>query len=473
MHVDAAGPTPREATTDVVGTHTAAHPPALSDVAHTLLRLGRLMLVSGAATEHVQEAVTTLAQRFGCQPRFLIFSEGMLLTLQDEHGFVTKLGPTISGTRVNMKAVSELDGIVRKGLVETPDTAQIEGQLDAIEHGGNRYPRWLVALGLGLTAASLARLFGGELPVVAVAALVGILSAELGERLEAYSTSPIARTATVAFVTGMVGALVLKGFPNTSPVPCLVAAGTILVPGIPLINGMRDALGQHVGVGISHLALGITTVLSIVVGLLLAASVTGAMLSVGTELPRLPIFEEVLFSAFAGLGLAVAFNVRLRAVWACMICAVVGHGLRSALMHMDVSLAIGSLAGACAAALLARVFAQHLKVSAVAFTFPGVVTLLPAPEVFRAALGGLEIIHAGAAASPSLVGVTIALALTAILVIASIAIGLSLGFAAPFPTGRLYAYEAKSSSGDASIADTGQVAKFVGIGGDTKRPPGA
>ena len=82
MHVDAAGPTRRDVTTHTVATNTATHSPALNDVAHTLLRLGRLMLISGAATEHVQEAVTTLAQRFGCQPRFLIFSEGMLLTLQ-------------------------------------------------------------------------------------------------------------------------------------------------------------------------------------------------------------------------------------------------------------------------------------------------------------------------------------------------------------------------------------------------------
>src|SRR5262245_11556016 len=433
MRLDAAGPARRDATSDVAPTNPAAHPPALSDVAHTLLRLGRLMLVSGAATEHVHEAVSTLAQRLGCQPRFLIFAEGMLLTLQDEHGFVTKLGPTI-GIKVNMRALSALDGIVRQGLTDIPDTAQIEGQLDAIEYGGNRYPRWLVAFGLGLTAASLARLFGGGVPVVAVTALVGILSAELGERLEAYSTNPIARTATVAFVTGMVGALILKAFPNTSPAPCLVAAATIRSPGGPLINGMRDALGRHVAVGIAHLALGMTTVLSIVFGLLLAASATGAMLSVGSDQLRLPIFEQVLFSAFAGLGLAVAFNVRLRAAWGCVICAVVGHGMRSVLMHMDVSLAIGSLAGACAAALLARVLAHHFEVPAVAFTFPGVVTLLPAPEAFRAALGGLEIVHAGAAASPSLVAATIALALTAILVIANIAIGLSLAFAAPFPS---------------------------------------
>ena len=76
---------------------------------------------------------------------------------------------------------------------------------------------------------------------IAIAAGSGILSAELGERLEAYSINPIARTATVAFLTGMISALLLKAFSDTSPVTCLVAAGTSLIPGISLINGMRDA----------------------------------------------------------------------------------------------------------------------------------------------------------------------------------------------------------------------------------------
>src|SRR5262245_10882432 len=136
MHLDAEGTARRGATSDIVPTNTAALPPALSDVAHTLLRLGRLMLVSGAATEHVHEAVTTLAERLGYQPRFLIFGEGMLLTLQDEHGFVTKLGPTISGMKVNMKALSALDGIVCQGSTDTLVTAQIGGEVDVVEAGG-------------------------------------------------------------------------------------------------------------------------------------------------------------------------------------------------------------------------------------------------------------------------------------------------------------------------------------------------
>jgi hypothetical protein len=131
----------------------------VSDAAHALLRLGRLMLVSGAAIEHVQKSVVALAQRLGYEAHLLVFAEGLLLTLLNKKEFHTKLGPSIAREATNMKALSELDDIVCRGLKAPPTPEQIEQDLNTIERG-SRYPEWLVALGLGLTAASLARLFG-------------------------------------------------------------------------------------------------------------------------------------------------------------------------------------------------------------------------------------------------------------------------------------------------------------------------
>jgi uncharacterized membrane protein YjjB (DUF3815 family) len=224
---------------------------------------------------------------------------------------------------------------------------------------------------------------------------------------------------------------------------CLVAAGIILVPGVLLLNGVRDMLGSHVGTGISRLTLGAVTVLSIAFGLLLAGSVTGDRMPVEGNPPLLPIAESLLFSALAGIGPAMLFNVPLRAAWACVVCTTVGHGLRSALMHIDLDLAVGSLAGAFGAALLARIFARRYRVPAVTFAFPGVIPLMPGAYAFRTALGALDIMHAGAAASPALIGETIGLAVTTVLVTASIAIGLALALAAPFASARLFVSDAK------------------------------
>jgi uncharacterized membrane protein YjjB (DUF3815 family) len=100
---------------------------------------------------------------------------------------------------------------------------------------------------------------------------------------------------------------------------------------------------------------------------------------------------------------------------------------------MGLDLPLASFAGALLAALLARLIGQVAGAPAVTFAFPGVVAMIPGFYAFQAGIGGLAIMAAGAAAPVALLGETIALAVTAMLVTAAIAIGLCLALAAPFP----------------------------------------
>lgn len=402
------------------------------DVAHVALRLGRLMLVNGADTTLVQAEVTALARRLGYEAQLLVHAECLMLTLQDEHSFSTKLGHVVSGTTVNMGALVALDQIVRSTGIAGDTIATIDERLNAVETRSNRYPPWLVAIGMGLTAASLARLFGAAWPVVFVSVLVGIVSLLLRQRFGAWSMNPIASAALIAVASGLVGAIAMKAFPGTPPTLCLVVAGMVLVPGVPLLNGVRETLGNHVATGISRLLAGAITVLAIAFGLFIAAGVVGDTMPVDGPVALLPLGEDLLFSALASIGFALLFNVPARAAWACIICAVAGHGLRTALAHLGLSLVVGSLPGAFAATLIARLLARQFRVPPVTFAFPGVVAMVPGSYAFRAGVGGLGIMKAGPTASAALIGDTIGLAITAILMTAAIAIGLSLALAAPF-----------------------------------------
>ena len=405
---------------------------AAGDVAHLTLRLGRLMMVNGADTALVQANVSTLARRLGYEAQLLVHAEALLLTLEDKHSFSTKLGHAISGVTVNVGALAALDDLVWKAAA--PDIQAIDRQLDAVERAGNRYPHWLIAIGMGLTAASLARLFGGAWPVVGVSVLVGIVNLLLRQRFSAWAMNPIASATLVALVSGLVGALAMKAFPSASPTLCLVAAGMILVPGVPLIIGVRETLGTHVATGIARLMAGAITVMAIAFGLFLAASLAGDTLPVDSAPALLPVGEDLLFSALAAVGFALVFNVPPRAAWAGILCSMTGHGLRTALGHMALDLVAGSLIGAFAAGLLARLLARHFEVPSTTFAFPGVLAMFPGAYAFRAGIGGLVIMNAGANASLALIGDTIALAITAILMTAAIAVGLSLALAAPFAT---------------------------------------
>lgn len=406
--------------------------PPIQDVAHVTLRLGRLMLANGADTAHVQEAVLSFAGSLGYDAHLFVGAEGLLLTLENSAGFRTKLGLPVAGYAVNMGTLAALDGIRRERPVTAADIAAIEARLDAVEHAGGQYPRWVVVLGMGITAASLARLFGAAWAVVGVSVLVGMATQGLRQGFGRAGTNPVAGVALAAFGGGLVGALVMKAIPDHPATLCLVAAGMILVPGVPLLNGVRDTLGPHVGTGIARLMLGTVSVLAIAFGLFLAAGVAGDRLPVDAVTAGLSVPEDLLFSALAGAGYAALFNVPLRAAWACILCAMLGHGLRTAVQQLGLDLPVASFVGAFVATLVARLIAQRLSVPPVVFAFPGVVAMIPGFFGFRAGIGGLAIMDAGAAASPALVGETLGLAVSGILITAAIAIGLCLALALPF-----------------------------------------
>lgn len=408
-----------------------AQPISPRDAAHVVLRLGRLMLANGADTAHVMQAVTGFAERLGYKVHLLAGQEGLLLTLDDSEGFRTRLGRTVAGTAVNMGALVALHDICCRDMAAPVDLAALNRVLDRVEQNGNRYPRWLVAIGIGVTTASLARLFGGAWIVVGVSFLVGVATQMLRQHLSAAAMNPVAAAGLCALSGGLVAALAMKAFPGTSPTLCLVAAGMILVPGVPLLNGIRDTLGNHIGTGIERLMLGAVTVLAITLGLFVSARLLGDTLPVEGNLPLLRSSEDFLFSAFAGVGFALLFNVPPRAAWVCVICAMAGHGLRTAVEHLGIGLSIACLIGAFAATLVARILADRFHVPAVTFAFPGIVAMIPGSYAFRAGIGGLSIMTSGAATSPALIGETLGLTITVVVVTAAIATGLCLALAAP------------------------------------------
>jgi uncharacterized membrane protein YjjP (DUF1212 family) len=385
------------------------------------------MLTHGADAALVQAHVTALAQRLGYDVQLLVLAEGLLLTIEDGRSFRTKLGHVVSGMNVNMSALIALDEIVRQA-----PAAAIDRRLDAVEHAADCYPRWLVVLGMGLTAASLSRLFGGTWPVVGVSALVGVVNLLVRQVLSHWSMNPIAIAGLTALTSGLVGALLMRLFPEDSPTLCLVAAGMILVPGVPLLNGVREMLGSHVVTGIARLMVGTVTVLSIAFGLFIAARIAGDAFSIDAQDSMLPVHEDFIFSALATLGFAMLFNVPPKAGWVCIVCGMAGHGFRSALGHLGLGLIIGTVLATFTAAMIARLLGHRFRVPAVTFVFPGVVAMVPGSYAFRAGIGGIGIMNSGSDVPMALISGTIGLALTAVLVTAAIAIGLSLALATQF-----------------------------------------
>lgn len=401
----------------------------LERVAHLTARIGRMLLTHGADTRHTQRIVCEVARALGHPVQVLVTAEALLVTVGDEAQFQTKVGHALSAMTVDMGTLMALQRVVDGICLGTLKAQAIDTRLDAVEQAPREHSALVMTLGIAMTAASLARLFGAQWSVVAAAFVAGLLSVVLRRLLGRYSLNGVATMFVTALLSGVASILVLRAFPGVSPVLCLTAAGMILVPGAPLINGVRDLVSGHPDSGLARVATGAITVLVISFALFIAAALAGDSLPVDSGPGSLPLGQDVVFAATAAAGYALFFNVPWRALWVCVLCGMAAHGLRTLAQHHGLDLACASLLGAFAAGLVALIAGARLRVPPVAFAFPGIVALVPGSYGFRAGMGGLQLMSLGADSPVVLIADTTSLAITTVIVSAAIAVGLLLALA--------------------------------------------
>jgi uncharacterized membrane protein YjjB (DUF3815 family) len=197
---------------------------------------------------------------------------------------------------------------------------------------------------------------------------------------------------------------------------------------------------NHVSIGLARIATSSIIVLLIALGLFSATIATGVSIPVDERTVLQPVLADAAFSALAAVGFALLFNVPMRLAWVCAACGLVSHPLRTALLHTGLDIVPATLLAAAAGGVLSHCLARIFRAPAATFLFPAVLAMIPGSYGFRAAIGCVQILQAGAAASPQLIAETLSLTVATGLLTMAIAIGavvpLSLTKASPDQTHR-------------------------------------
>jgi uncharacterized membrane protein YjjP (DUF1212 family) len=385
--------------------------------------VGRLLLVNGADTAHAMAAVVRFASAYGCEARLAVSYEALILTIVSGADVLTKIGYRLPGMNVGMGAVDAVNALVEAVASGGRSLGDARTVLERVEHARSIYPRWFVTVALGITAASLCRLFGGDWGSVAIAGVAGTVASWPRLILTARRANPVLTAFVVAMIGGIVGGACVYLGVTRSTALCLIAPAMILVPGVPLINGVQDLIRGHATLGVSRLGFAATVLAAIGMGLFAATMLTGVRIPVGGATMVVGVAQDALFSALAAAGFSVLFGVPVRRVWAGVLCGIASHTLRTALFGAGIDLITGTLVGALAAGFLAALFARRFHAPSAAFSFPGVVALVPGAYAFRSVIGCLAIAHG--TANAALTSETLTLGVSAVLMIAAIAVGVA------------------------------------------------
>lgn len=232
------------------------------------------LLQHGAESALVDELSTRLGLALGMDSvESAISSNAIVLT-------TIKDGQCLTSTRknqdrgINMHVVTEVQHIVILAEHKLLDYKGVEKRFSQVRP--LRYPRWLVALMVGLSCACFCKLNNGGWDGAVITFFASMVAMYIRQILAHRHLHPQINFCVTAFVATTISGLMLH-LPAFSQTPTVAMAASVLllVPGFPLINAVADMFKGHINTGLARWAIASLLTLATCVGVVMALTLWG------------------------------------------------------------------------------------------------------------------------------------------------------------------------------------------------------
>lgn len=243
-------------------------------VTRLCIQCGLFLLQHGAESALVDELSSRLGRALGMDSvESSISSNAIVLT-------TIKDGQCLTSTRknhdrgINMHVVTEVQHIVILAEHHLLDYKGVEKRFSQIQP--LRYPRWLVALMVGLSCACFCKLNKGGWDGAVITFLASTATMYIRQLLAQRHLHPQINFCLTAFAATTISGLLLQlpTFSNT-PTIAMAASVLLLVPGFPLINAVADMFKGHINTGLARWAIASLLTLATCVGVVMALTIWG------------------------------------------------------------------------------------------------------------------------------------------------------------------------------------------------------
>lgn len=391
------------------------------DASHTVLRLGRALLASGAGSYRVKDSMRTLAHALGIDglQAHVTLTE-ITATSRESSASRTEV---IEHRRVGVNAdrLEALTTLIRE-LPATITADEVNRELDRIEGLAFRYPRSINSLAAGLACAAFAFLNGGDLVVclaVLIAATMGqaLRRSLLHRGLNQFGVTAGSAVLAASVYIGVIRLAELAQWAQSFHEAGMISAVLFLVPGFPLVTAILDLVRLDISAGVSRLAYAAMILLSTGMAVWVVSTVWGLDTTVVRNWTLTPLTWVLVAvtSAIAAAGFAVLFNAPPRTVWITAGVAAVANLGRFAMAEAGVTLHLAALIAALVVGLCAAALTGPSSTSRVTLSVPAVVIMIPGVSAYQSLMGFANgemtaALAAGAQALAVVVGIGVGLA---------------------------------------------------------------
>lgn len=216
--------------------------------------IGYLLLKHGAEVYRAEQSVIYICNSFGITDVDVFAIPSSLVTTISRDGeFITKtkriLNPTINLDKVRL--LNELSREICTGKIELCD---IQNRIEEIKTATCHSPA-LIILAFAMTSASFTIIFGGGLLNGAIAFGIGVVLRIISQFFESRHINMFLKITVSAFCASLIAVLLEKAFPSVVMSTEIIAGSLmLLVPGLALVNCMRDFMARDYMSGVVKLS---------------------------------------------------------------------------------------------------------------------------------------------------------------------------------------------------------------------------
>lgn len=215
------------------------------------VRAGLILLRFGGETYRVEETINRICSSYGLKCDSFAIPTGLIVSAYGEKG-VTTVCKRIPLRTVDLQKVARVNALSRQIEKIKPDIKEVITELDNIEKS-QPYSQISTVLGYAFLAFTFSLLFGGNRYDAISALLVGAFLGILQISFLKDNSFPFIEYFVHGFSTAILCSIFSLIFHDTNVYVIIIGVLANFVPGIALINGVRDLLNGDYVSGLAKL----------------------------------------------------------------------------------------------------------------------------------------------------------------------------------------------------------------------------
>ena len=351
--------------------------------------LSRRMILSGANIERVQLAIASICHAYRLTDvSVYLLTNYISLSARDEDGRYVSRSCSIPPAGIHLQRLRQLNKLSYAVARQKPLPERLKKMLEEAQ-AVPEYPDWLVLIAQIAAMLCLCLMFGGGprelLPVAALTAALHYLLILLARP----GLNQVVTNALTMFVTTVVAVLLMKsGLSDNGPV-ILITISMLVIPGIPLVNAVRNLLCgnemngifQLLKVTIETMALGVGVYLALwLFGLRdgMSAAVVSSITSPWILLP---------LSFLASVSFGLVFRIAPKDLWLAGLGGTLTRIVLILLSQVIAARIVYIGLAALVAGLFGELIATVRKDPSTYFIYPAIVPLIPGDLFYYTLVG--------------------------------------------------------------------------------------